>query len=191
MTSEVQSEVSEKALKERLRGIRLLALDVDGVLTNGCINIGNQNEAFKSFYAQDGLGISLAVRHGIKVVIVTGRVSMIVHNRARELDLTEVLDGVRDKGQAMDHLVSKFKLKPEEIAFMGDDLNDLPALVKAGLAAAPADAAPEVRQRCQYVAPRCGGRGAVRDLVEEIFKARGLWDKVVSEYLTAGQGDKQ
>jgi len=191
MTSEVLSEVSDKALKERLRGIRLLALDVDGVLTNGCINIGNQNEAFKSFYAQDGLGISLAVRHGIKVVIVTGRISMIVHNRARELDLTEVLDGVRDKGQAMDHLASKFKLKPEEIAFMGDDLNDLPALVKAGLAAAPADAVPEVRQRCQYVASRGGGRGAVRDLVEEIFKARGLWDKVVSEYLAAGQGDKQ
>lgn len=186
-----QEDLTGKELKNRLRGIRLLALDVDGVLTDGCINIGNQNEAFKSFYAKDGLGISLAVRHDLKVVIVTGRISMIVHNRARELELTDVMDGVRDKGKALEHLAAKYKLKPEEIAFMGDDLNDLPALVKAGLAAAPADAAPEVRERCQYVAPSPGGHGAVRNLVEEIFKARGLWDKVVDEYLLAGQGDKQ
>ena len=178
-------------IEEKLRQIKLVALDVDGVLTDGNINLGERGEIYKAFSAKDGLSISAAIRHGLKVVIVTGRVSSIVHNRARELNLTQVCEGVQDKGKMLRQLASHYKLELSEIAFMGDDLNDLAALTRAGLAAAPADAVPEVLAVSGFIAKKTGGHGAVRELVEAILKAQGLWEKMVTEYLQAGQGDKQ
>lgn len=181
----------ETSLEQQLQKVKMLALDVDGVLTDGSIDIGERSESFKAFNAKDGLGVSAAIRHGLKVVIVTGRVSSIVHNRARELDITEVCEGVKDKGQMLRQLAVRYKLQLDEIAYMGDDLNDLAALTSVGLAAAPQDAVPEVLAVSAFVAKHDGGHGAVRDLVEAIFKAQGLWEKMVAEYQQAGQGDKQ
>jgi 3-deoxy-D-manno-octulosonate 8-phosphate phosphatase (KDO 8-P phosphatase) len=179
------------ALEAQLKKIKMLALDVDGVLTDGSINIGERGESFKAFNAKDGLAISAAIRHGLKVVVVTGRVSSIVHTRARELNLTQVCEGVRDKGKILRQLAAQYKLELDEIAFMGDDLNDLAALTRVGLAAAPADAAAEVLAVSAFVAKHDGGRGAVRELVEAILKAQGLWEQLLAEYQRAGQGDKQ
>ena len=169
----------------------MLALDVDGVLTDGSINIGERGEIFKAFNAKDGLAISAAIRHGLLVVVVTGRVSSIVHTRARELKLTQVCEGIQDKGKMLRQLAAQYKLELDEIAFMGDDLNDLSALTRVGLAAAPADAVPEVLAASTFVSRYPGGHGAVRELVEAILKVQGLWEKMVAEYQHAGQGDKQ
>ena len=181
----------DNELKTKLAGIRMIALDVDGVLTDGTINIGVTAELFKAFNAKDGLGLSAALRHGIKVVIITGRVSSIVHNRARELGLTQVSEGIKDKGRELAHLAHKYGIPLSETVFMGDDLNDLAAMAQAGLAAAPADAAAEVLEFCPFVAAHNGGRGAVRDLVEAVFQAQGRWEDIVNDYRKAGQGDKQ
>ena len=160
------------SLTEKLQQVKLLALDVDGVLTDGTINIGERGESFKAFSAKDGLSISAAIRHGLKVVIVTGRVSSIVHTRARELNITQVCEGVQDKGKMLRQLAIHYKLDLSEIAYMGDDLNDLAALTRVGLAAAPADAVPEVLAVSAFIAKQTGGHGAVRELVEAILKAQ-------------------
>ena len=178
-------------LNNKAASIRLVALDVDGVLTDGCIHMGNEREAFKSFFAKDGLAISLALRSGITVAIITGRCSSILQRRMAELGVREISEGVKDKGEAIRKLAKKYDMGLDEIAFMGYDLNDLPALVQAGLSAAPADAVPEVRERAALVTVAPGGRGAVRELLELILKARDMWDLRIREYLEAGQGDRQ
>ncbi len=171
--------------------IKLLALDVDGVLTDGSLNIGAEGELFKAFNARDGLGISCLLRSGVRVAIITGRKSEIIHRRAQELGITEIYEGIKDKRKALAELAEAGGLQREEIAYMGDDLNDLPALVYAGLPCAPADAAPEVLAASSFTAKSCGGRGAVREAAELILKAGGKWKEIVDSYLKQGQGDAQ
>lgn len=178
-------------LKQRLTAIRLLALDVDGVLTDGSINMGNQGELFKAFNAKDGMGISLALRNKLQVAIITGRKSEIIHNRAQELGITLLYEGVKDKYQQLSQLQQELGLKQEEIAYMGDDLNDLPAFRAAGLAMAPADAVAEVIAAAAVVTEATGGHGAVRNAIELILKAQGSWEGIIASYLMSGQGDKQ
>ncbi len=156
-------ELNKKAVR-----IRLVALDMDGTLTDGSINIGAEGELFKRFNAKDGLGITAARKHGIIVSVITGR-----------------------KKQAVLALAEKYSLPLEAIAFMGDDLNDLPAIMTAGLSAAPADAAEDVKERVHWIAPHKGGQGSVRDLLELILKARGLWDTIVKEYMKEEKGVRQ
>ena len=173
--------------------IKLLALDVDGVLTDGSLNIGAEGELFKAFNARDGLGLSCLLRSGVRVAIITGRKSAIIHRRAEELGITELYEGIKDKRKILAELAEQGGLAREEIAYMGDDLNDLPALTYAGLACAPADAVPEVLAASDFISTKCGGRGAVREAeaAELILKAQGKWTEIVDAYLKQGQGDSQ
>ena len=168
--------------------IKLLALDVDGVLTDGSLNIGAEGELFKAFNARDGLGLSCLLRSGVRVAIITGRKSAIIHRRAEELGITELYEGIKDKRKILADLAAAGGLGQEEIAYMGDDLNDLPALLYAGLACAPADAAPEVIAASSFVAANNGGRGAVREAAEFILKAQGKWNEIVKCLYEAGTG---
>ena len=174
-----------------LQGICLLALDVDGVLTDGSINMGAQGELFKSFYAQDGLGISVALRSGLQIAIITGRKSEIIHRRAQELGIQMVREGVKDKYLALEQLQNQLGLSRGQVAYMGDDLNDLPAFRAAGVTFAPADAVEEVREAASFVTEAAGGRGAVREAIAMILRAQNKWQQIVNAYLNAGQGDKQ
>ena len=181
-----------EALQQKAKHIKLVALDMDGTLTDGSINIGRDGELFKRFNAKDGLGISTAVRHGLRVAVITGRKGDIVQRRAEELGIREdVMSGISAKKQALQALADKYNLSLDETAFMGDDLNDLPALLAAGLSAAPADAVEDVRKRVSYITIHNGGQGAVRDLLELILKARGIWDAIVDEYTEEGKEVRQ
>lgn len=163
--------------------IRLLALDVDGTLTDGSVIYEEAGGESKRFHVHDGLGIVLAGFVGLRIVWVSGRASPAVNRRARELGVVHVLEKVRDKAQALATLAVRLGVAPHEIAFMGDDLNDLPALRMAGVAIAPADAAAEVRAIAHVVTPRAGGAGAVRDAIEILLRARGDYDAALGAYL--------
>ncbi len=170
--------------------IRLIAFDVDGTLTPGLIVMGPQGEACKLFSARDGLAISLAHRMGYLTGLITGRRSDIVQRRAEELhmDFTEMQ--VQDKVAVMDGLRRRFGLAWEEIAYMGDDLNDLPLLSQTGLSGCPADGAAEVREAADFVSSHAGGAGAAREFIEYILKQEGRWDEAVRSFFTgteAGQ----
>lgn len=178
-------------MQEALSKIKLLALDVDGVLTDGSINMGNEGELFKAFNAKDGMGISCALRSGLTIAIITGRSSSIIKHRAQELGITYLQEGVKDKYTALQCLAQGLGLKQEQVAYMGDDLNDLPAFQAAGIAFAPADGALEVQARAQVITKACGGKGAVREAIENILRAQNKWEAIVAAYLHCGQGDKQ
>lgn len=184
LTSLVQSIV--KAEK-----IRLLALDVDGVLTDGGLYIGAGGETCKRFNVQDGLAISCAIRNNLTVAIITGRQSELVCRRAAELGITEIYQGIKDKREMLEELAAKHSLQLTEVAYMGDDLNDLPALNIAGLACAPENAVQEVKDLADFIAAKKGGEGAVREVIETILKAKGEWAQVVAAYINNGQGDSQ
>ena len=162
--------------------VKMVALDVDGVLTDGGIFIDNAAVEAKRFYVRDGLGIRLLLDSGIKVGLITARNSQVVSRRAQELSLSFVHQGVKEKWHCLQGEMERAGIESDACAFMGDDLIDLPILSKIGLATAPADAAPEVLERVHWVAQRPGGRGAVRDLAEEILKAQGMWAGIVSRF---------
>lgn len=179
------------AMDHKLSAVKLLALDVDGVLTDGSINISNEGELFKAFNAKDGMGISCALRSGVQIAIVTGRKSKIIHNRAQELGIELLREGVKDKFAEMQRLCQELGLSKQQVAYMGDDLNDLPAFRAAGTAFAPDDAVGEVKAAADFVTAAAGGHGAVREAVERILRAQGVWEDIVTSYLCCGQGDRQ
>ena len=170
--------------RDRARGVRAIVLDVDGVLTDASLLYSSRGETLKRFSARDGFAIKLAQREGIPVAILSGRVSAPLRARLADLDIGDsiVIQGSRDKGTGLRLLCERLGLEPAEVAFMGDDLPDLPALALAGLAACPADAAREVRERCHVVCSSPAGRGAVRELVELVLVSRGRWDEIVKEW---------
>lgn len=178
-------------MQDKLSKIKLLALDVDGVLTDGTINISDNGELFKGFNAKDGLGISCALRSGLKVAIITGRKSEIIHKRSAELGITLLCEGVKDKYAELIKLTKELALTKEEVAYMGDDLNDLPAFRAAGFSFAPQDAVAEVVNNADCVVQKNGGRGVVRAAIEMILKAQDKWEGLIASYLLSGQGDKQ
>ncbi|WP_405384290.1 KdsC family phosphatase [Phascolarctobacterium sp.] len=188
---DLQDEPWFEDTQERMAAIRLLALDVDGVLTDGTINIGENGELFKGFNAKDGMGVSLALRSGLQVAIITGRRSAIIHRRAQELGITHICEGIKDKAEALRMLCAELQLDVSEAAFMGDDLNDIPAIVNCGFAFAPADAVEEVCSIVDMVTFAQGGRGAVREAIQKLLEAQGKWQKLVAAYFQSGQGDKQ
>lgn len=151
--------------------IRMLVMDVDGTLTDGHIYMGQNGEAMKAFSCKDGYGIgNLLPRMDIVPVIITGRSSAIVENRARELHITELHQGIADKLPLLKEIACRYGFAPEEIAYVGDDLNDLECLQYCGLTACPQDAEPAIKEIVSFVAPRDGGRGAVRDFIEYIAR---------------------
>lgn len=163
------------SIRDRAAAARLLALDVDGVLTDGRIYYGDAGEELKAFNIKDGLGIKLLQESGVKVAIITGRQSEIVARRARELGIEDVTQGRDDKRQALLELCQRYEISIEECIYMGDDLPDLGAIVAAGLGMTVADASPAVRRAADWTSEASGGRGAVREACEFILSARGDW----------------
>jgi len=168
-------------IEERAKKIKLLILDVDGVLTDGRIIYDNFGDEIKSFNVYDGLGMMLLHKAGIKSVIITAKKTRIVERRARDMRVAKVYSDYR-KLKVYERVVKKFKVKDEEICFIGDDLIDLSVLKRVGLSVATPEAVEEVKSSCHYITKKSGGKGAVRELIEIILKSQGLWDKVISEY---------
>lgn len=175
----------------RAQKIKLLIFDVDGVLTNGQIIFGQDGEAMKVFHAQDGLGISVAHKAGLKTAIITGRDTEMVRRRGAELKIGDVYQGAMDKVVAFQELLAKYNLTPDEVGYVGDDLNDLPVISQVGLACAVANAVPEVKTVAHFVAQHEGGRGAVREIIELILKAQGRWTDIVEDYRHPGHIETQ
>ncbi len=157
------------AVRRRLRRIRALVLDVDGVLTDGGMYYGPAGEALKKFHTRDGMGLRLVREAGIRVAFITGEETEIVLRRAEKLKVTDVFTGVEDKRAALEGFLASHGLRAEEAAYVGDDLNDLPALKAAGVAIAVADAAPQVRRAADWVTSRPGGHGAVREVCDALI----------------------
>jgi 3-deoxy-D-manno-octulosonate 8-phosphate phosphatase (KDO 8-P phosphatase) len=171
--------VPDKAL---LQSIRLLVLDVDGTMTDGRLYFGNDGEAFKAFDVRDGHALRLlAIHGGVKLAILTGRNPELVQARARELQIAHVVGRSRAKGKAIEQLCADAGEPLSATAYMGDDVNDLPALRKVALSLAPADAAPEVVREVHYVTTRRAGRGAVREVCELLLGATVGWPPPDSE----------
>lgn len=174
-----------------LKKILFLALDVDGVLTDGTINIGSEGELFKGFNAKDGMGVSIAHRSDLKIAIITGRFSEIVYRRAEELGITLIYEGVKDKAKALREIIHGLGLKREQVAFMGDDLNDLAVVNEVGVFFAPSDAVADVRMAADVLTIAEAGKGAVREAIEVILRSQGKWERIVDEYRKGGRGDRQ
>lgn len=155
--------------------IRLLVLDVDGVMTDGRIYLGGRGEEIKVFDVRDGYGLKRLMAAGVEVAVITGRSSEALERRACEIGIREVHQGVEDKGALLDRLLFERDLRADAVCCVGDDLPDLPLLQRAGLGVAVADAAVEVRDAAAVITKRRGGRGAVREVCELILAARGLW----------------
>ena len=171
------------ATQTRARRIRLLVLDVDGVLTDGRMILSERGDELKAFHTHDGMGITLARRCGITVALVTGEKSTIAQARGTKLGVDDVVLGARRKGEVLAELMAKHGVRAEETAFMGDDLLDLPALERAGFAVAPANAVPEVRAIADVVTRAAGGAGAVRECVEVILRAQGRWRDAIRAFV--------
>ena len=166
-----------------LKQVKMLVLDVDGVLTDGRITYTDSGEQVKSFLSRDGLGIRLLMDNRIQVGIITGRTSGALAHRCRNLGIDLVFDGISDKGAAMDQITARTGIPLSAMAFMGDDLIDLPAMKRAGVAVAVADAADEVKRNADIITRANGGQGAVREICEAILKAAGLWEKALKPFL--------
>lgn len=159
-----------------LRAIRLVVLDVDGTLTDGRLYYGREGEALKAFDVRDGHGLRLLqLCTGMKLAVLTGRPAELIRPRCTELGISHVVERSRQKGQALREISAAFDIPLEAICFMGDDVNDLPALELCGLPACPSDAVPEVLRVCRFVARSPGGRGAVRALCELLLAATVGW----------------
>ena len=166
----------------RARAVRLVVLDVDGVLTDGRIIYGTGGMELKAFDVRDGHGVRMFHRAGLRTAILTGRASDVVTRRAEELGIADVVQGARDKLAAYRELLARHALADAQVACIGDDVTDLPLFARAGLAVAVPGAAPEARAAAHYVTGRTGGRGAVREVLDLILKAQGLWDEALARY---------
>lgn len=171
-------------LESRLASVQLLLLDCDGVLTDGGITFDDAGGESKTFHIRDGLGLRAWRRAGLRAGIVTGRTSRLVERRAAELGIEILRQGVDDKLAAAAEVIAGCGLSWEQTAFLGDDLPDLPVVLRCGVGAAVADACPELRRAAAVVTSLPGGRGAVRELVERMLSARGLWETEVARHLT-------
>ena len=173
-------------VKERAQGIRLLILDVDGVLTDGRLYFGPAGEALKVFHVRDGHGIKMVQKAGIEVAFLSGRRSEAAWHRARELGVALFYEGLRDKVEVLEQLISSLNLTPFQVAAVGDELVDLPIMARVGLGVAVADAVPEVLAAAHWVTTLPGGKGAVREVCDLLLKAQGKWEEAVGQWLGAG-----
>lgn len=171
-------------LPERCRRIDFLLLDVDGVLTDGRIVYTDAGTEVKAFHVRDGAAVRLWERAGKRSGILTGRRSSIVERRAAELGVKVLVQGADDKLAAFTRLLAENDLRPEQVAFMGDDLMDVPVLRRCGLAIAVADACGEAREAAHFVTAAAGGHGAVREAVEWLLRMQGHWNALVTAYVT-------
>ncbi len=175
--------MDESRIQERAARIKLLLMDCDGVLTDGRIWILENDHDQKSFHTRDGLGIELWHRAGLKSGIISGRNSSAVERRARSLGISFAWQGCEDKRKAFADTLAQAGVSNEEVAFVGDDLTDIPLMSRSGFAVAVADAVAEVRAQADYVTNATGGNGAIREVIELILKAQGRWADVVKPCL--------
>jgi len=171
-------------IAERAARVRLILFDVDGVLTDGTLLLHADGTESKVFDIKDGTGIVWAQRLGLTVGFLSARSSAATAQRAAQLGITLVHQGVASKLETYEQIADSLMLDEDEVAYMGDDVLDLPVLARVGLAAAPADAVADVRSRVHWVAQANGGAGAARELIELILRAQGRWDSVLASYLT-------
>lgn len=174
-------------LDNKAIGIRLLILDVDGVMTDGTVTIDSSGEEIKSFNVKDGQGIKLLMNEGIEIVIISGRKSNAVKCRAKNLGITEVYQGIEDKREVLFMLLEKKGLSNEQICCMGDDLPDIPVFRHSGLSIAVANAVKEVQKEADFVTKNKGGKGAVREVCEIILKAQGKWSAIIEDFTFTGK----
>jgi 3-deoxy-D-manno-octulosonate 8-phosphate phosphatase (KDO 8-P phosphatase) len=168
---------------DKLKRIKLLLLDVDGVLTNGSVIYHDTGAETKAFHTKDGLGITMLMDAGIEVGIVTGRTSRALRHRCDNLGISLVFEQVHDKTSVLEVISKEKGVKAEHIAFVGDDLVDIPLMKKVGLSIAVADAHETVLEHADMVTAAQGGAGAVREVCEAVLKAQGLWEKALARFL--------
>lgn len=163
--------------------IRLMGFDIDGVMTDGRLYFGPEGDFCKAFFSRDGLGLKLLAKSGVKLAIITGRDSSIVTQRAANLGIGLVMQGIEDKRAAMASLLAREHLTLDQCGYMGDDLIDLPLLKVCGFSATVPDGHELVRRHVSYVTRAPAGAGAVREVCELILRAQGTWDRVMASYL--------
>ncbi|MDH3769918.1 MAG: HAD-IIIA family hydrolase [Nitrospirota bacterium] len=161
-----------KSPRKVFKELKLFATDVDGVLTDAGMYYGESGEELKKFHTRDGMGIKLLQAEGVMIAIITMERTKIVARRAKKLGITEVFQGAKDKVSVLTHLAEKFNIPFEQMAYMGDDVNDVAALQTVGYAAAPADCVDQVRQVVHYICQKNGGEGVVREVIDMILAAR-------------------
>jgi 3-deoxy-D-manno-octulosonate 8-phosphate phosphatase (KDO 8-P phosphatase) len=171
------------SIERRASRIKLLLMDCDGVLTDGRLWLTEEGDDQKSFNTRDGLGLSLLHRTGLRSGIISGRNSRAVTRRAQELGIEFVRQGDPDKSEAFQQILQEAGVDENEVAFIGDDLNDIPLMQRAELAVAVADAVFEARSVAHYVTQASGGQGAVREVIELILKSQGRWSDLIDDYL--------
>ena len=173
----------DQELDQRAAAIRLMLFDVDGVLTDGLVTIHDDGHESKNFFIRDGIALVWAQRAGIKVGLLSARLSATTPHRAAQLGISLVYHGVSSKLATYERILVEHGLSHHEVAFMGDDVVDLAVLTRVGLACAPADCVPEVRSRVHLVTSAPGGAGAAREVVERVLRVQGKWDAIVDAYL--------
>ncbi len=179
---------SEAEVKERAARIRLLILDVDGVLTDGSLILHADGQESKVFHVHDGHGIRLLLRAGIEVALLTGRSSQVVADRAKDLGIESVVQGSRNKLSDYEKMVQQRRLDDRDVAYVADDLVDIPVLRRAGLALAVADASAHVRDYCHACTMSKGGKGAVREVCDFLLQVQGKWEEVTAPYFDDSSG---
>lgn len=172
-----------KDIFDRAAQIKLVVFDVDGVLTDGSLFIGDDGQEYKAFHSRDGFGMKLLKESGVEIAVITARTSEVVKHRMENLDVEHVYQGRLEKLPAFEELVSKLGLSLEQTAYVGDDVVDLPVLRRAGLAIAVQDAHPLAKQHAHWQTPHGGGHGAARDVCELIMEAQNTLDTQLSKYL--------
>ena len=175
--------MTQITLEERASHIKLLLMDCDGVLTDGRVWLFDSGEEQKGFHTRDGLGLELWHRAGLKSGLISGRRSSAVERRAHGLRMSFIVQGVEDKRKAFSDILEGAGVTFDEVAFIGDDLNDIPLMLESGLSVAVADAAPEAREHAHYVTKLSGGQGAVREVIELILKHQDRWNELIKPYL--------
>lgn len=168
---------------QRAARIRLVVFDVDGVLTDGSLFLGDGGEEYKAFHSRDGHGMKMLQEAGVELAVITGRTSKVVEHRMASLGIEHVFQGQQEKLPAFEALVARVGLAPAECAYVGDDVVDLPVMRRVGLAIAVQDAHPLVVRHAHWQTPSPGGRGAARDVCELILEARGELERMLARYL--------
>ena len=168
---------------EKAKRIRLVILDVDGVLTDGSLYVGDDGEEYKAFNSRDGHGMVMLQHNGVEIAIITGRISRVVEHRMSELGIQHVYQGRKEKLPAFRELLSRLDIPAHDTAYVGDDVVDLPVMAQVGLAIGVQDAHPLVKRHAHWLTASPGGRGAVREVCEMIMDAQGVLDKTLNQYL--------
>jgi 3-deoxy-D-manno-octulosonate 8-phosphate phosphatase (KDO 8-P phosphatase) len=171
---------------QRAKNIKLVIFDVDGVMTDGGLTIGDDGQEYKTFNTQDGLGMKLLKNSGVEMAIITGRTSKVVTQRAENTGVAHFYQGVDDKLVAFNDLIQKLNLKPEQTAFVGDDVVDMPPMLRCGLSITVPAAPASVQSRAHYITKKEGGHGAVREVCELIMQAQNTFDAQMAPYFKVG-----